>query len=124
MNLNCTALRIFPKTIDAVCYNRARLALRRLGQPLRIALDRHQGLEVILDNDCWFCVDSLHNDVPVFAWCRFDTRDRWELNAPVRCSLEIYHLHGGLVMGSALEALDQALERRLRGKSSGPSASS
>jgi hypothetical protein len=29
MNLDCIALRIFPKMIDAACYNRVRLALRR-----------------------------------------------------------------------------------------------
>jgi hypothetical protein len=118
MNLHRTALRTFPKMIDAACYNRVRLALRRLGRPLRIALDHHRGLEVILDDQCWLCVDSFHNDMPILAWHRFDTADRWGLHVPVPCSLEVYHLHGGLVMGSVLEALEQALDQQLSSLSS------
>lgn len=124
MNLDCTALRTFPKRIDATCYNRVRLALRRLGRPLRIAIDYHRGLEMILDDQCWLCVDCFHHDAPILAWCRFDTTDRWDLHAPVPCSLEVYHLHGGLVMGSVLEALEQALNQRLNGESPRPVAPS
>jgi hypothetical protein len=113
MDLPCIALRTFPKLIEANCYNRARLALHRLGRPLRVAIDGHRGLEVILDDRCWLCVDSFHDDVPVLAWCRFDTKGRWDLQAPVCCSLEVYHIHGGLVMGSVLEALKPALDQRL-----------
>jgi hypothetical protein len=75
MDLPCTVLRTFPK-IEAACCNRARLALHRLGRPLRVAIGGHRGLEVILDDRCWLCVDSFHDDVPVLAWCRFDTKGR------------------------------------------------
>lgn len=121
MNCSCTALRTFPKLIEAACYNRVRLALHRLGRPLRVAIGGHRGLEVILDDLCWLCVDSFHNDVPVLAWCQFDTRDRSNLQAPVRCSLEVYHLHGGLVMGSVLEVLEPALDQHLGNAPLGPS---
>ena len=36
-------LRVMPKTIPATCYNRVRLALIRLGKPLRFGLPRHRG---------------------------------------------------------------------------------
>ena len=63
--------RIFPKMIEAVCYNRGRLALLRLGYPLRITLHQHRGLEVILDKAMWLCVDSNKDDQPILAWREF-----------------------------------------------------
>jgi hypothetical protein len=113
MNRPATALRTFPKLIEAACYNRARLALRRLGWTLRVAIGGHRRLEVILDDLCWLWVDGFYDDVPVLAWCRFDTRERWDLRAPVPCSLQVCHLHGGVVMGAVLEARKPALDQRL-----------
>jgi hypothetical protein len=43
-------LRIFSKKIEAACYNRGRLALLRLGDPLRVPLPLHRGLVVILNS--------------------------------------------------------------------------
>ncbi len=107
------ALRIFPKCIDASCYNAIRLALRRIANPLRVDLPLHRGLSVILDDNVWFCVDSLHNDLPVLAWCDFEVRKRNSLQEPVNCRLHLYHTHAGLIMGSALEALESAVHQVL-----------
>lgn len=107
------ALRTYPKQIEAACYNHARLALLRFGSPLRVGLPRHRGLEVILEDDLWLCVDATREDAPVLAWFDFATRGRAALHAPVPCQLELYHVHAGLVMGTALEALDEALRLRL-----------
>lgn len=108
------ALRVMPKTIEAACYNRVRLAMRRLGTPLRVALPGHRGLEVILENDHWLCVDSTHDDQPVMAWLEFDTRKHNNaLHEPVPCELRLYHMHAGLIMGSALDALDESLLTKL-----------
>ncbi|ADE16472.1 conserved hypothetical protein [Nitrosococcus halophilus Nc 4] len=106
-------LRVLPKTIEATDFNRVRLALRRLGRPLRVALPAHRGLEVILDNHMWLCVDSFHQDQPVLAWRSFETIDRYGLHEPVRCELCLYHTHAGLIMGSAIEQLSEALAKRL-----------
>jgi len=100
------ALRVMPKTIEAACYNQVRLALCRLGSPLRIALPDHTGLVIILNDRRWLCVDSNHDDLPIMAWSDFDThRHNQALHAPVPCRLHLYHMHAGLVMGSALDAL-------------------
>lgn len=109
-----TALRIMPKTIEAVCYNHVRLALRRLGIPLRVTLPDHKGLDVILDNDYWICVDGANEDQLVMVWTEFDTgKHNQALFESVPCQLRIYHMCAGLVMGSALDALDQILIKEL-----------
>ena len=79
--------RVFPKTIEAACYNRVRLALLRLGFPLRVALQQHRGLEVILDSAMWLCVDSNTEDQPILAWREFQTCERRGLHLPVSCEL-------------------------------------
>jgi hypothetical protein len=103
--------RIFPKTIEATCYNRGRLALLRLGYPLRVALQQHRGLEVILSNTMWLCVDSNADDLPILSWREFQIHGRRNLIQPVPCELWLYHSCAGLIMGSALDDLDQALEK-------------
>ncbi len=104
-------LRNFPKRIDADCYNRARLALHRIANPLRLPLTEHRGLDAILYEDCWLVVDSLQADEPVMAWVEFARRQA--LHEPVECVLKLYHTHAGLVMGTALEDLDKVLSDEL-----------
>jgi len=111
---NIRPLRIMPKTIETTCYNHVRLALRRLNNPLRVELPDHRGLEIILNSHHWLCVDSTHDDQPIMAWMDFDTRSHNQaLYEPVPCQLRLYHMHAGLVMGSALDALDQSLAEKL-----------
>lgn len=106
-------LRVMPKTIPATCYNRVRLALIRLGKPLRIDLPRHRGLEMVLADDAWRCVDSLSEDQLILAWRAFASGGRDNLTEPVACELFLYHHCAGLVMGSALSAMEEALDARL-----------
>lgn len=105
--------RIFPKQIEAAYYNRVRLALLRLTNPLRITLTQHRGLEVILHDDHWLCVDSFANDQPVLVWRDFQIHARENLYEPIACELHLYHHCAGLIMGSALDDLYQAVEQRL-----------
>lgn len=101
--------RVFPKQIEAACYNRVRLALLRLECPLRIALAQHRGLEVILHHDRWLCVDSCAEDQRVMAWCNFQVHARDNLYEPIACELWLYHHCAGLIMGSALHDLQQTI---------------
>ena len=106
-------LRILPKTIEAECYNQVRLALSRLGKPLRIAVPDHRGLDFILDDHCWLCVDSIHADQPILAYCNFATAERSGLYEAVACELRLYHSHAGLIMGTAIAHMSKALAQRL-----------
>ena len=105
--------RVFPKTIEAGCYNRVRLALQRIARPLRIPLPDHRGLDVILDDGDWLVVDSFAGDMPILVWCDFQTIDRDSLHKPISCRIKLYHSHAGLIMGTALEALNRALAEAL-----------
>ena len=104
--------RIFPKQIEAACYNRVRLALLRIENPLRLALVRHRGLEVILQDDCWRCVDSFAEDQLVMAWRDFQIHARDNLYEPIACNLWLYHHCAGLITGSALDELHQVIEQQ------------
>lgn len=106
-------LRTMPKEIPAGCYNRVRLALIRLGKPLRINLTRHRGLVIVLSDAAWYCVDSLAEDQLIMVWREFASAGRDDLTEPVACELLLYHHCAGLVMGSALGDLEQAIEARL-----------
>lgn len=106
-------LRVMPKRIPAACYNRVRLALIRLGKPLRIGLTHHRGLDMVLDDTAWWCVDGLADDQLIMAWRTFVRSGRDNLTEPVACELYLYHHCAGLVMGSALSDIESALDARL-----------
>lgn len=114
---NIRPLRVMEKTIEASCYNRVRLALLRLGNPLRINLPDHRGLEIILNNRHWLCVDGNGDDQLIMAWRDFDTRKHNNaLHEAVPCQLRLYHINAGLIMGSALDSLEESLTEKLSGE--------
>lgn len=106
-----TPLRVWPKTIPAAHYNCVRLALKRLGCPLRHELER-PAMILLLHEDFWAGMAPWDEELPLLAWTDFDTR-RSGLDQPVSCRLHLYHAHAGLLMGVALEALDAGLKQRL-----------
>ncbi len=103
-------LRVMPKTIPATCYNRVRLALIRLGKPLRLDLPQHRGLGMVLTDDAWRCIDTLTEDQLILVWRTFASSGRDDLTQPVACELHLYHHCAGLVMGSVLSDLEDALD--------------
>jgi hypothetical protein len=104
-------LKSRPTTVTAERYNRVRLALRRLENPLRIELPKLRSLDLILEADIWAIVDRDLNDIPVVAWTDFEHRS--SLHQPVPCMLRYYHAHADAIMEKALQKLDVILEARL-----------
>jgi len=104
-------LRTLPKAVDAKCFNKVRLALMRLGEPLHVEI-AHLRVDVTLDRRCWIG-RSLINGVPLLVWTRFDTHGR-ALHQAVRCDLHLYHFHAGLLMGTTLDNLSAELDRLLQ----------
>ncbi|MFA9462597.1 hypothetical protein [Thiohalorhabdus methylotrophus] len=101
-----TPLRVLPKRIDADCYNRIRVRLLRSRRlPIRVTIPDHRGLEMILTHRAWLCLDAYRDDLPIISWSEFETKARTGLDEPVMCRLCLYHIHAGMIMGSALEAL-------------------
>jgi hypothetical protein len=109
-----TPLRVMPKTIAAADYNLVRLGLLRRRTPLRLQLPRPRCLLAILEADAWVCVDECQNAVPILAWTGFKVHRRTALDAPVECELRLFHLHAGLVMGTALDAIAEAMAEHRR----------
>jgi len=106
--------------MDAKRYNRVRLALSRLGAPLRWQIATLRGLDIYLDADVWICGDRTLNDFPVIAWTAFDTRSRQGLHSSIECTMSFYHAHAGMIVDTVLENVDSVLEDRL-GPGSGAS---
>lgn len=106
-----TPLRSMPKTVPAGHYNDVRLALRRLGNPLRIEMPR-LNLEIVLYDKVWWCLRHYEDELPFLAWTDFKAR-RAGLHDPVPCQLHLYHFHAGLLMGTALDALQERVRERL-----------
>lgn len=106
-------LKAVSSYIDAVYYNRVRLSLLRLDNPLRIELINLRGLDIIIDDDTWVCVDRTLNDLPIFSWTEFELSSRDNLNQPVACQLRFYHNHADLICGTVLDLIHRNLENRL-----------
>jgi len=108
-NVELLPLRIMPKVIEAATFNLARLVLLRVANPLRVSLTDHRCLDIILSQKQWLCVDACREDQPVLAWREFDMLHRDALHQPINCKLYLYHMHAGLVMGTARDSLVQVL---------------
>lgn len=113
MNLvrDIPAIRSMPCTLDAALYNRARLALLRIANPLELELGK-LGIDLVLEHACWVGYYSYQTSLPLIAWDDFDTH-RSALDAPVACTMHLYHNHSWLQMPKILLALDKELRRRL-----------
>lgn len=110
---NLIPMRSLPKTVDAKYYNRVRLALLRLDNPLRLSLDTLGSADMILADGEWLCVDRSRDDLPLLAWKDFELKGREGLHQPVQCTLHLYHSHAGMLMGRVLPVMDGILDRRL-----------
>ena len=105
-------LKSQPSSVASVRFNRVRLALKRLENPLRIELPGLRSMDFILENQVWAVVDRNHNDIPVVAWTDFASRTT--LHQPVYCIMRIYHLHADAIIDQALRKLDDILDARLK----------
>jgi len=101
------------ETVPARHYNLWRLARSRLGLPLRLALPGLKGLELVLQEDAWVCVDPQMSDYPIVAWTGFQAAGRDALDAPVDCDLLYFHMGATLVRSRVLKLMLEILEQRL-----------
>lgn len=99
--------------MDAALYNRVRIALHRLGCPLRFPLPLLRHLDMILDEETWIVVDSSLNDVPIMAWLGFQAEHRSALHTPIPCRFYTYHCHADLIRPQVLETVADELAQRL-----------
>lgn len=102
-----TPLRTLPRALPASCFNTVRLAQLRKGEPLRLQVPGLRLLECILEREAWVCVDSRLDHLPLIAWTGFRVAGR-ALHEDVCREQRLYHIHAGLLMGPALDAIERA----------------
>ncbi|BAU49998.1 hypothetical protein SVA_3462 [Sulfurifustis variabilis] len=117
------AYHVVSDTIEAQRFNQVRLALRRVGNPLRFELGGLRGLDLSLEDEAWVCVDRTLNDMPVLAWLGFATAARAGLHLPVACELRYYHAHADMIRARVLALMDDVLDARLRAAEPAPDPS-
>ena len=106
-------LKSTPTFIEAMYYNRVRIGLSRIDNPLRIELINLRGLDIVIDDEAWVCVDRTLNDLPIFAWTDFEYSARKSLFEPIACRLRFYHNHADLICGTVLDLINRNLDARL-----------
>jgi len=107
-------MRSIPYTLEATLYNRVRLALTRISNPLELELER-LGIDMVLEKTCWVGYHCLQISLPLIAWDGF-VNNRSALDAPVGCTMHLYHQHSWLQMPKILSAMDEELLLRLSAK--------
>jgi hypothetical protein len=103
-----------PDTVAARPYILWRLAARRVGLPLRLPLPGLKGLELVLTDGAWVCVDPQLNGMPIIAWTGFQAAGRVSLHGPVACELKYYHFGASMVRAKVLHLMEALLDERLR----------
>ncbi|MGD8558881.1 MAG: hypothetical protein PVG89_03605 [Gammaproteobacteria bacterium] len=106
-------IKSVPSYVGATHFNRVRLSQLRLDKSLRLELFSLRGLDIVIEDDAWVCIDRTLGDLPVLAWTEFDRKNRKGLHQPVPCKLRFYHNHADLICGTVLDDLGRLLERRL-----------
>lgn len=109
---NIPVYKRLKSTVSAEHFNLVKIALKRLGCPIRLELPKLRTLDFLLDEETWIIVDRHLNDIPVIAWLDFDTKDR-SLHEPLNCSLNLYHAHATIIQPRVLEAMSLLLGEKL-----------
>jgi hypothetical protein len=99
--------------VPANHYNHVQVALKRLGDSIRMDIPRLKHLDLILQKEAWIIVDSVQNDIPVAAWTDFQTEHRDNLYEPVKCKIKLYHAHAAMIFKRTLEAMELILGEEL-----------
>ena len=99
--------------LGASYYNHVQLALKRLGDEIRLSIPKLKHLDLILQKNAWIIVDRALNDVPVVAWTDFETGNRDNLHEPITCKVKHYHANAIMIMNRTLEAMDLLLGEQL-----------
>lgn len=99
--------------VSAKLFNLWRRSRQHLTFPLRLTIPELPGIEMIIDDRAWVCVNTRQNDLPVLAWVDFEYQGRTALHAPVACKLNYYHYAASRLRAGVLQAMEQELKQRL-----------
>jgi hypothetical protein len=100
-------------SINANYYNHVQVALKRLGDEIRLRIPKLKHLDLILQKNAWIVVDRVLNDVPVVAWTDFEVLHRESLHEPIACQIKYYHANAALIMRRTLQTMDTIINEEL-----------
>lgn len=99
--------------VNALFYNHAQTALKRLGKQIRLKIPKLIHLDLIIQKDSWIIVDITLNDIPVVAWTNFETDHRKSLHEPIQCEIRFFHFAASMILNRTLEAMEMMLGEAL-----------
>lgn len=99
--------------VNALFYNHAQTALKRLGNQIRLKIPKLKHLDLIIQKDAWIIVDITLNDIPVVAWTNFETENRKSLHEPIQCEIRFFHFAASMILNRTLEAMEMMLGEAL-----------
>jgi len=99
--------------VKAMHYNHVQLALKRLGEEIRMPIPGLKHLDLILQKNAWIIVDRVLNDVPVVAWTDFAAKERSSLHEDIPCQIKHYHANAVMIMNRSLDAMEMLLSEKL-----------
>lgn len=108
------AYQVHDAVIEATRFNQVQIALKRLGEEIRLMIPGLKRVDMILQKDAWIVVDRSFDDLPIAAWVEFAILDRSALHTPVICRLKHYHANAGILTRRVLDPIGQLLDYRLK----------
>lgn len=108
-----------PARVEAAYYNHVQVALKRIDSQIRLRIPKLKHLDLILQEGAWIVVDRVLNDIPIAAWCEFNSKHRNNLHQPVPCTIRLYHYAATMILRRTLESMDEIINDQLKEKSRG-----
>ena len=102
-----------PGDVDAGYFNKAQIALKRIGKQIRFKIPALNHLDLIVQKDAWIIVDRVLNDMPIVAWTDFQTDGRENLHEPITCEIRLYHFAARMILNTTLEAMETILSESI-----------
>ncbi|TNF32851.1 MAG: hypothetical protein EP315_09100 [Gammaproteobacteria bacterium] len=98
-----------PGEVDAHYFNVVQIALKRMGEQIRIKIPTLNHLDLIVQEDAWIVVDRVLHDMPVACWTAFQIEGRDNLHEPISCEVRIYHFAARAILQKTLDAMKDFL---------------
>ncbi|KPJ92800.1 MAG: hypothetical protein AMJ53_08670 [Gammaproteobacteria bacterium SG8_11] len=99
--------------VNAMHFNHVQIALKKLGESIRLPIPKLKHLDLIVEKEAWIIVDRVLNDIPIAAWTDFQSEHRSNLHEPIACRLQLYHANADLILERTLEAMEMLLGEQL-----------
>ena len=99
--------------IEGHYYNQVQIALKRLGNQIRLNIPGLKHLDLVIDENAWIIIDKVHAEVPIAAWTDFDSGHRNSLNEAIPCTIKTYHQAADMILQRTLDSMEILIHEQL-----------